>query len=199
MDIAESEHEKAEHKSEHLNSWVAVAIAVLAAFVGICSIKAGNIVHSMEHEQALSIDAWDYYQAKNIRQDIYQSVADDMATRVKDSHLAPDSGAAKMQATYTKLGQKEDQEKGELKTEAQGHDQDYVKLSFHHDQFDLSGASCSLAIALFAVTALTKKRWLFFVALIPAAFGIVMGLSGLLGWRIHPDALINPLTFLSLR
>lgn len=32
------------------------------------------------------------------------------------------------------------------------------------------------------------------VSLIPSGFGILMGLSGLLGWNFHPDILIKLLS-----
>jgi hypothetical protein len=195
MDLLEEKDAK--EKSDHLNSWVAVAIALLAAFMGICSIKDGNIVQNMQQAQAKSIDSWNYYQAKNIRQDIYQATADQMRTQGShETALAGVSTFAKEADIYQKLADKEKSEKGDLQKQAKGYDSDYDKNNFHDDQFDLSDATISLAISLLAVTALTKKRWLFFAAMIPAVFGIIMGLSGLLGLRIHPDFLINPLTFL---
>ena len=39
------------------------------------------------------------------------------------------------------------------------------------------------------MTVLTRKRWLLVVALVPIAFGVVMGLAGLLGWGLNPEAL----------
>ena len=51
----------------------------------------------------------------------------------------------------------------------------------------MADAALSIAIALLAVTALTQKRWLYFLALVPTVFGVVMGLAGLLGWGLHPD------------
>ncbi len=193
MDLLEDKDEKKD--SDRLNSWVAVAIALLAAFMGICSIKDGNIVQNMQQSQAKSIDTWNYYQAKNIRQDIYQATADQLRTQgAQQTALTTTSAFAKEADVYQNLAQKEGKEKGDLKTQAENFDKDYDKYNFHDDQFDLSDATLSLAISLLAVTALTKKRWLFAIAMIPAIFGIIMGLSGLFGWNFHPSALINPLT-----
>ena len=64
----------------------------------------------------------------------------------------------------------------------------------HDDQFDLSDAMLALAISLMAVTALTQKRWLCVLALFPTVFGVIMGLAGLLGWHIHPNALTKLLS-----
>ena len=52
----------------------------------------------------------------------------------------------------------------------------------------------ALAISLLALTALTQKRWLFVIAMVPTFFGTVMGLAGLFGWAIHPNALTRLLS-----
>ncbi|MEP6574006.1 MAG: DUF4337 family protein, partial [Gemmatimonadota bacterium] len=71
---------------------------------------------------------------------------------------------------------------------------DYDALNYRDDQFDLSDALIALAISMLALTALTHKRWLFWIAMIPTFFGILMGLAGLLGWKIHPDAITRLLS-----
>ena len=57
------------------------------------------------------------------------------------------------------------------------------------DPIALSDTLVALAISMLALTDLTHKRWLFWLALVPTALGVVMGLAGLLGWHLHPDTL----------
>lgn len=195
MDMLEEKDSGGSKREDHLNSWVAVAIAILAAFMGICSIKDGNIVQSMQQAQAKSIDTWNYYQAKNIRQDVYQTTADELQLQAAQQTAPSGSSAFAIEVDkYQKLADNEKTKKEKLKSDAEGYDKDYDKYNFHDDQFDLSDAAISLAISLLAVTALTKKRWLFWAAMVPAVFGILMGLAGLFGWNFHPNALISPLT-----
>jgi uncharacterized membrane protein YccC len=52
----------------------------------------------------------------------------------------------------------------------------------------------AIAISLLAVTALTQKRWLFIIAMVPTFFGVLMGLAGLLSWNIHPNFLTKLLS-----
>ena len=47
---------------------------------------------------------------------------------------------------------------------------------------------------MLAVTALTQLMWLYWVACVPIFFGVLMGLSGLMGWALHPDALARLLS-----
>jgi hypothetical protein len=44
------------------------------------------------------------------------------------------------------------------------------------------------------VASLTELPWLYLTALVPSSFGVLMGLAGLLGWGLHPDALIKLLS-----
>ena len=99
-----------------------------------------------------------------------------------------------MIAKYQAIAADQNAKKAELKAQAEQAQKTYDALNYRDDQFDLASAAIAIAIALLAVTALTHQWWLFFLALVPSAFGFVMGLSGLLGWAVHPDFLIRPLT-----
>ena len=47
---------------------------------------------------------------------------------------------------------------------------------------------------MLAVTALTRLWPLFWASLIPTVFGVLMGVAGLAGLPIHPDALVKLLS-----
>ena len=67
--IEELQEDAAEHK-EHarLNGFVAVTVAILATFLGICNVKDDNVVQAMLAAQAEKIDQWNFFQARNIRE-----------------------------------------------------------------------------------------------------------------------------------
>ena len=54
-----------------------------------------------------------------------------------------------------------------------------------------------LALAMMGVTALIKKRWLFWMALIPAAIGVAMGVAGFCGADTSHPAIKWATDFLS--
>src|SRR3989441_9297960 len=56
-----------------LNPAVAVAVALLATFMGICKVKDDNIVQAMQQAQADKIDHWAFYQARNLREEVAKS------------------------------------------------------------------------------------------------------------------------------
>jgi hypothetical protein len=80
-------------------------------------------------------------------------------------------------------------EKAAIKKQAEDHQKEYEALNIHDDQFDMAEALMSVAIALFGVTALTRKRWLLVVAGGFAAFGMFLGVAGFAKLDIHPDFL----------
>src|SRR5436190_24200382 len=78
MQYVEEEDEKpAPDKSAasraSLNTWVAISVALLATFMGICKVKDDNIVQAMQQAQADKIDNYSWYQARNIREEIAKS------------------------------------------------------------------------------------------------------------------------------
>lgn len=186
-ETAESSAEARAHS--RLNNMVAITVALLATFLGICKVKDDNIVQAMQQAQADKIDNWSFYQARNIRQEIGQAAVSQLTiTRVTATPAqrpAMDSAIARAQALVKDQASKKDS----LRTAAEDNAKQYDALNYRDDQFDLSDTLIALAISMLALTSLTKKQWLYWVALIPTALGVLMGLAGLLGWQIHPDAI----------
>ncbi len=189
----EQEADQQKRKSR-LNATVAVTVALLATFLGVCKVKDDNIVQAMQTAQAKSVDDWSYYQARNIRQLVAQSSADTL--RLQSLSAPPNArGAyAKTIQSYQALAADQGLKKQQTQRDAINDGKQYDAFNYHDDQFDLSDALLSIAISLLALTALTQKKWLYALALIPTFFGILMGLAGLLGWRLHPDFLTRLLS-----
>ena len=193
-DKKKSEATEARKSKGHLNTMVAISVALLATFMGICKVKDDNIVQAMQQAQADKIDNYSWYQARNIREEVANATV---------AQLTAQAAAAPSQAkpvfedkikAYQALAEEQAEKKKAQQADADKSDQTYNQLNFHDDQFDLSDAMLALAISLLAVTALTQKRWLFVLAMFPTVFGVVMGLAGLLSWHIHPDSLTKLLS-----
>lgn len=177
-----------------LNSWIAVTVAILAAFMAVTKVKDDNIVQAMLQAKSDSVDRWNEYQAKSIKQNLVELGRDQTKTM---STVATTGNTAKYDEQIKRYEEDIDRykkEKGELQKEAQDLEARYDVLGYRDDQFDLSDAALSVALALLAVTALTAKRWLFWASLALSAVGIVMGLAGLIGINLHPDWVIKLLT-----
>lgn len=176
-----------DRKRQRLNTWVAITVALLATFMGICKVKDDNLVQAMQQAQAQRLDDWSYYQARNIRSEVAEAAADEL--RAQAGAAAPEARAEALRkaARFAAVAAEQAKKRDETRAAAEADQKEYDRLNFRDDQFDLSDTLLALAISLLAMTALTGRRWLYWVAMVPIALGVLMGLAGLLGWRIHPD------------
>jgi hypothetical protein len=189
-DEAKEREEKAqERKKSQLNAMVAVTVALLATFMAICSIKDGNIVQNMQQAQAKSLDYWAWYQARKIRVDVAKGNLEQIRLQVLTAPATARPEYEKAMAALKAQIEHEKEEAEKTQKDAQQAEKDYDSYNYHDDQFDATEALLSLAVSLLAVTSLTQKRFLYFIALVPTAFGLLFGLAGLCSWKIHPDLL----------
>jgi hypothetical protein len=191
---AEAARTERQARSARLNAAAAVTIALLATFMGICKVKDDNIVQAMQQAQADKLDHWNFYQARNIRQEIAEATAIqlELSRPAATAATAPAHDAAI--AKYRKLAEDQARKKAELKLQAEQDQVTYDKLNYRDDQFDLADALNAIAIALLAVTALTGLWLLYWISLVPTVTGLLMGTAGLIGWDIHPTALVRLLS-----
>jgi hypothetical protein len=190
-EAVEKAHEPAgEGGGTSLNGLVAVSVAVVATFVAVCNVKAGNITQGMQHAQAESVNAWAYFQAKGTKLNIAESARDGLLLEreIAGPTMSPEARGLidKKIAGYDAKIKVYEQEKAEIKRSAEASQAEYERLNVHDDQFDMAEALISVAIALLGITALTRKRRLLYVAWGFAGFGLVLGFAGFAGLGFHP-------------
>lgn len=177
---------ESEKNRDRFNNAIAVAVALVSAFMAIAKIKDDNIVQAMQKAQAESVDYWNEYQARRQRQfGVELAIAQLQATQAASPER--DRTVAEWKAKAEQFGTRaEDSAK---KAKARG--ADYDAGNDRDDLFDLSDALLSISLALFAVSALTRVRWLFGLAGLIGFGGAVFGVAGFAGWTaLHPDFLV---------
>src|SRR5215468_9152693 len=110
-----------EHLSANarLSTVVAVTVAILATFMGICKVKDDNIVQAMQQAQADKIDHWAFYQARNLRQEIAEATAVQLELARQSLPNAPAAGYDAAIAKYRALAQDMAKKKDELRMRAE--------------------------------------------------------------------------------
>jgi hypothetical protein len=166
---------------------VAVTVALLSTFMGICKVKDDNIVQAMQQAQANKLDHWAFYQARNIRQEVAKAATLQLQLAAAGAPTTARPDYDKAVARYQQLVAGQEKKKEEVRAQAEQDQKDYDAWNFRDDQFDLSDAFLAITVALLAMTSLTQQRWLYWGAMIPAGFGVLMGCAGLFGWPIHPS------------
>lgn len=180
---------------DRFNNWIAISVALLAAFMAVTKVKDDNIVQAMLQAKTDAVDTWSEYQAKRIKHHLPES-GRDQTRAILTIASSPQAAAQlneQMKRDESEIIRYQDEE-SELQNKARALEQQYDALNYRDDQFDLSDAFLSVALAMLAVTALTRKRWLLWTSLVFGAFGFIMGLAGLIGWKIHPDWLTKLLS-----
>ena len=194
MDAAqESEADAKSAAHSRLNTLVAITVALLATFMGVCKVKDDNLVQAMQQAQADRIDHWSFYQARNLREEVARATADQLRAQA----VVTPAGAKVFSvsaARYDSIAANESKKKADVRAQAEGDQKAYDALNYRDDQFDLADAMAAIAISLLAVTSLTNKRWLLYLAFVPTAIAVLMGLAGLLGWKLHSDLLARLLS-----
>ena len=192
-EIAEKAKEDVEEASQGgsgFNNIIAVLVALSATFMAICNVKDGNIVQGMMQAQSNAVDTWSMYQSKSTKQHLAESMVDNLSLQL-DLGVGLDAAkSAKLSAKireYEAKAKKYEADKAKAEAEARAFEKQYNDLNVHDDQFDAAEALLSMALALFGISALVRKKWLLGVAIAFSVFGTILGLAGFLGWTIHPE------------
>ena len=179
----------AEAKDKRLNSLVALTVVVLSIFMGLAGVKDGNLVQSMQQEQASSIDLWNEYQATRIKRHV-----DEVALNQLGLSANPNPAAQAEKKRLTDEMAKYDKEAPELKKKATDASAQYDALNYHDDQFDAADALISIGVAVAAVAALAENWAALFVAWFFGGFGMIMGVCGFFNLPFHLDWLAKLLS-----
>jgi hypothetical protein len=153
--LHEQVKESAEQTGEAWISGVALSTAVLAVLAAIASLLSGEYANEAMMNQIEVADHWTFYQAKSIK-----SAVVDVKMALSS---APDEHDQSKRARYEK-------EQEEIKSEAESK-QARAKAYFHkHEVFARGVTMFQIAIAIAAISALTKKYSFWVVSLV---FGVV--------------------------
>jgi hypothetical protein len=192
-DLNDAISESVEHAGESkLNSKIALFVALTATFMAICNIKGGNIGQNMSKAQSKSVSSWTYFQSKSTKQNLSENTIEILNSQL--SNLTSQKSREEIEKKILKYKEKVAKyeiEKNEIKAMALAEEKSYDAMNIFDDQFDMTEAILSIAIAMFGLSALTQKKELFFFAITLSILGIVLGLTGFLNISLHSEFISN--------
>src|SRR5213593_1796673 len=155
-----------EHLHEHVKesaedtgavwiSWVALSTAVLAVLAAIAGLLSAHHVNEAMMNQIEASDQWSYYQAKSIKASVLDA-------KMSLAGASDESDQSKRDR-YEK-------EQEEIKSEAE-HKEAAAKSNFHKHEMFAGVTMFQIAIAVAAISVLTKRRRLWIVSLLFGAAG----------------------------
>lgn len=168
----EDVHENIRHHAHEAGGWiamVALTTALLAALAAVASLLAGHHANEAMVSHIQAADQWGFYQAKGIKAEIVKTRMD----LVKAMGRQPDAADVEQLKRYADEQAKIQNDAEEKQREAKASLREHVILSRGVTMFQI-------AIAIGAISVLTKRRLFWGVSLIFGVAGIVFLAQGLL-------------------
>ena len=165
--LQEHVHETAHHSGEAWISWVALSTAILAVLAAIAGLLSGSHANEAMMSQIEAADHWAFYQAKGIKAAVLDA-------KMSLSSVPNEQDRAK--------AERYEEEQADIQKEARAKEQE-AKTNFHeHEIFARGVTMFQIAIAIAAISALTRKRRFWMVSL---GFGAVGAVFLVLGFLAH--------------
>lgn len=169
--LHEEIRENAEAQREKWILYVALSTALMAVLAAVAGLLAGHHANEALIERVKASDQWNFYQAKNLKQEIAMNTAEILqAVGKKDSDLAAHSAEI---ARY-------DKEKAAIRTAAEEAEKQSEAHLGKHVPLASAVTAFQIAIAVSAIAILTRRRKLWWGSLVLTLVGIVFLAIGLL-------------------
>ena len=161
--IAELKEERSEQQHEdRFNRGAALLIAVMAAVLAVGGLGGGNATDDMIISNIRASDTWAFYQAKNVRQTMYEIEVADLESRLPletgADRAALEARIAEYQATVARYDDEPDPEapadpmrgegKKQLMAQAEAFEAARDVAVAKDDNFDLAEVALQLALVL---------------------------------------------------
>ena len=192
--IAEIHEERAENEAaDTFRNRAALLIAVLAAVLAVGGLGGGNATDDMVGSNIKASDTWAFYQAKNVRQTMYEIEAAKLKGALAAGTIAPAERASAETrlkdyestiARYDSEPDPNDPSKGEgkkeLSAQAKAYEAAFDEASARDNNFDLADVALQLALVLGSVAILAVNRWILGLSLALGVVGSLLTLNGFL-------------------
>jgi hypothetical protein len=199
--IAELKEQRSEQEQgARFNSVAALIIATMAAVLAIGGLGGGNATDDMVLNTIRASDTWAFYQAKNVRQTMYEIELAELEGQLPQAganRAALEARIAEAKATIARYDDEPDatapndplrgEGKKQLKAQARTFEAARDAASSRDDNFDLAEMLLQLALVLGSVAILASNRTVLVAASALGAVGAVLTLNGF--------ALLFPLPF----
>jgi hypothetical protein len=166
------------HAPDAWTRWIALSTAMIAALAALAALLAGHTETEAMTAKMECNDQWNFYQAKSIKQNLVEGQISTLHAFGKDPE--PD-----LKAKVDKY----DQEKAEISKLAKRYDGESKAYLEAHTKYGYGVTMFQIAIALAAISALTRRRRYWLISLGLGAIGVgCAGYGGVIQSGIHEPA-----------
>jgi hypothetical protein len=193
--IAEIHEERAEsHAADRFRNRAALLIAIMAATLAVGDLGGGNATDDLIGNNIKASDTWAFYQAKNVRQNLYRLAAEELEADLAAGALTPaqrGSAEARLKAyraTIARYDSEPDAEapddplrgegKKQLSARAKAYEAAFEEAAARDDSFDFAEVALQLALVLGSVAILAVNRWILALSAALGLAGALLTLNG---------------------
>jgi hypothetical protein len=160
-------HEQLEHSAEHSQeNWimkVALTAALLSVLAAITALFASHYANEAMLDQIQASDQWSFYQAKGIKLAVLESKVELLKQMGKESG---ENDALNVERYLKELK--------EIKKEASEKQEESGKYLVRHNALAKGVTLFQIAIAICAISALTRRKWLWYGSILLGIAGVVL-------------------------
>lgn len=195
--ISEIREERAEHAAEdRFRDRTAMLIAIMAMLLAVGSLGGGNVAEDMVHANIKANDMWAFFQAKNMRQTMYEVAADEIRAQLAapgvpgDVRTRLEQTVREYEATIARYDDEPDpaapadslrgEGKKQLAAQARMYERQRERAEEQDANFDYSEVAFQLAIVLGSVAILALSRKVLYISLGLGAAGLLLMVNGFL-------------------
>jgi heme/copper-type cytochrome/quinol oxidase subunit 4 len=174
----------AEEKKDKWIMGVALTTTILAVCAAISSLRAGAYSTRIQVYTTKEANSWAYYQSKSIKEHNFRLQRDIFRLQrlLEDGNPEARNFTEERLKEYDKEVSRYEKEKDEIKDQAEKLIKDQEVLKEHNSNFALAVMLLQIAILMSSVSALIRKKYMWFVGLGFGVFGLVYMANGFFLW-----------------
>ncbi|HEX9078317.1 MAG TPA: DUF4337 domain-containing protein [Desulfuromonadaceae bacterium] len=156
-------------QKEKWQGWLALSTAIMAVLAALTTLYMGKYSSRAIMAQGQESDQWAYYQAKSIKQHTFEMNRKALELQFRSQKGLPADVAADYRKTLDKYGEeikRYDSDKKEIKAKAEEIAGRKLKAQDMGGNFAYSLIFLQIAIMLSSLASLTKRHYLWYIALV---------------------------------
>jgi len=173
----------AEEKKEKWTNYLAITTVIIAVCATMSTFKGGGYGSRSLMNQTKASDQWAYYQSKSVKSYIFEMQKDNLA--LQQQVLAKSGSDQDIMAKYhnkisnyeTKIRQYE-ADKDSITAEARRFEKERDDCKNHSTEFGIAVIFLQISILLSSISALTKKKFVWYFSLVVGLVGIFYFING---------------------
>lgn len=173
----------AEEKKEKWTTYLAISTVIIVVCATLSTFKGGGYSNKSLMNQTSASDQWAFYQSKSLKSYVFEMQKDNLELQgelIKKSNPAKEilSKYEEKIASCTKKIHQYELEKEEISRAAKKFEADRDDCKLHSSAFGIAVIFLQISILLSSISALAKKKYVWFLSILVGVIGIVYFLDG---------------------